>query len=74
MINMAIKIDVKKFEELLQIQQERQLAMQELSEKLGIDISFSDEEVLKYAMEEYSNYISNEINREVEDWMKSLFL
>ena len=74
MINMAIKIDVKKFEELLQIQQERQLAMQELSEKLGIDISFNDEEVLKYAMEEYSNYISNEINREVEDWMKSLFL
>ena len=44
---MAIKIDVKKFEELLQIQQERQLAMKELSEKLGIDISFSDEEVMK---------------------------
>ena len=70
---MAIKIDVKKFEELLQIQQERQLAMQELSEKLGIDISFSDEEVLQHAMEEYSNYISNEINKEVETWMKSLF-
>ena len=71
---MAIKIDFNDLNRFIQIQEERNLAMKELSEQLGIDISFSDEEVLKYAMEEYSNYISTEINKEVEDWMKSLFL
>ena len=63
----------KKLLEIIAIQEERQLAMKELSEQLGIDISFSDEEVLQYAMEEYSKYISTEINKEVELWMKSLF-
>ena len=70
---MAIKIDVKKFEELLQIQQERQLAMQELSEKLGIDISFSDEEVMNFALEQYAEEINKQINQEVILLMKSLF-
>ena len=70
---MAIKIDVKKFEELLQIQQERQLAMKELSEKLGIDISFSDEEVMNFALEQYQEEINKQINQEVLLLMKSLF-
>ena len=42
---MKFNIDTRKFEELLQIQIERQKAMKELSEVLGYDISFSDEEV-----------------------------
>ena len=63
----------KKFEELLQIQQERQLAMQELSEKLGIDISFSDEEVMNFALEQYQEEINKQINQEVVLLMKSLF-
>ena len=70
---MAIKIDVKKFEELLQIQQERQLAMKELSEKLGIDISFSDEEVMNFSLEQYQEEINKQINQEVVLLMKSLF-
>ena len=44
---MAIEIDLSKFNELLQIQKERQLAMKELSESLGTDITFSDDEVIK---------------------------
>ena len=44
---MEFNVDMTKFNELLQIQKERQLAMQVLSEKLGIDISFSDEETCK---------------------------
>ena len=71
---MAIKIDFNVLNRFIQIQEERNLAMKELSGLLGIDISFSNEEVLTYAMEEYSNYISSELNKEVEDWMKSLFL
>jgi len=70
---MAIEIDLSKFNELLQIQKERQLAMKELSESLGIDITFSDDEVIKFAMEAYEKQINKEINMEVERWMKSLF-
>ena len=43
---MAIKMDLAKFNELLKIEQERQLAMKELSENLGVDISFSESEIL----------------------------
>ena len=71
---MAINIDFNALQKLINIEEERNLAMQELSEQLGIDISFSKEEVLKNAMDAYSNYISQEINNEVETWMKSLFL
>ena len=61
---MAIKIDFNVLNRFIKVHEERNLAMKELSEQLGIDISFSDEEVLQHAMEEYSNYISNEINKD----------
>tara|TARA_R100001163_G_C5064448_1_gene202074 strand:+ start:906 stop:1121 length:216 start_codon:yes stop_codon:yes gene_type:complete len=70
---MAIEIDLSKFNELLQIQKERQLAMKELSESLGTDITFSDDEVVKFAMEAYEKEINKQISAEVENWMKSLF-
>ena len=70
---MAIKIDMKVFNELLQIQKERKLAMDELSLTLGYDVSFSDEEVQQFAMEEYEKYVNKQINEEVKKWMKSLY-
>lgn len=70
---MAIEIDMKVFNELLQIQKERKLAMDELSLALGYDISFSDDEVNRFAMEEYEKYINKQINEEVKKWMKSLY-
>ena len=69
---MAIEIDMKVFNELLQIQKERKLAMDELSLALGYDVSFSDDEVKQFAMEEYEKYINKQINEEVQKWMKSL--
>ncbi len=71
---MAIKIDMKVFDELLRIQKERKKAMDELSLSLGHDISFSEEEVIKFAMEDYEKYINKQINTEVQNWMKSLYL
>jgi len=65
---MEFNVDMTKFNELLQIQKERQLAMQALSEKLGIDISFSDEETRKFAEEEFVKYLE----KEVSEWMKYL--
>ncbi len=70
---MAIKVDLSKFHELVRIEKERQLAMKELSEVLGYDVSFSDEEVIKNATEAYSRYIEKEINEEVLLLMKSLY-
>ncbi len=70
---MAIEIDMKVFNELLQIQKERKLAMDELSLVLGYDVSFSDDEVKQFAMEEYEKYINKQINEEVQKWMKSLY-
>lgn len=70
---MAIKIDLSVFDQLLTIQKERQLAMQAVSESLGIDIGFSDDEVMKFAMEAYEKEINKQISAEVENWMKSLF-
>jgi DNA-binding ferritin-like protein (Dps family) len=70
---MAIEIDMKVFNELLQIQKERKLAMDELSTALGYDVSFSDEEVQQFAMEEYEKHINKKINEEVKKWMKSVF-
>jgi hypothetical protein len=70
---LAIKIDLKHLDELIEIQKERKLAMDDLSIRLGIDISFSNEEVIKFAIEEYEKQIEKEVNREVEEWMKSLY-
>ena len=69
---MAIKVDFSKWKELIEIQKERKLAMDVLSEQLGIDISFSDEEVMKFAEEAYAKHIE-EVFDEVEKWMKSAF-
>ena len=67
-----MKIDFSKLNELIAIQKERQLIMKELSENIGIDISFSDEEVIKFAEEAYAKNIEKQIVEEVETWMKSL--
>ena len=66
---MAFKINTKLFEELLSIQQERQLAMKELSESLGVDVSFSNEEVMQFAMEEYQKEIDKQLGEEIEKWV-----
>ena len=69
-----MKVDLTKLKELIAIRKERQLAMKELSEQLGIDISFSDKEVLKFAEEAYAIYIEKEVVKEMELWMKSVSL
>ena len=71
---MAVEINVQKLHELYEIEKERQLALKELSEQLGYDISFSDKEVMENALQSYNMYISKSVEREVLLLMKSLFL
>jgi len=68
-----MNLDNKRMKEFLNIQKERQLAMKELSQILGIDISFSEKEIIQNAQEEYAKYVTKEIEKEVSSLMKSLF-
>lgn len=64
------QIDTSKFEAFLEIEKQRQLAMIEVSQMLGIDVTFSDNELLKNAEESFVKYV----NEEVSKWMKSVSL
>jgi len=66
-------LQIREFKKFLEIEKERQLATQELSETLGIDISLSDEEVMQNAQESFAKSYSNRIKEEVDLWMKSAF-
>jgi hypothetical protein len=57
-------------QELIEIQKERQQATRELSEILGIDVSFSDEEIVQFAEEKLEEYINEETERMMKKWMK----
>ena len=68
-----IELNLRVFADLLRIEKERNLAMKEVSDSLGIDITFSDDEIMNNAMRAYEEYINRELTKEVEGWMKSLF-
>jgi len=70
---MAVEIDISHFKRFLRIQNERQKAMAEVSSLLGIDIRMSDEEKIRYAEEQFTKYLENEVYKGVEAWMKSTF-
>jgi|TARA_R100000353_G_scaffold175397_1_gene145642 hypothetical protein len=57
-----IEITTRKFQEFLKIEQERQLAMQELSQILGYDVTFSKEEMIRNAKESFAKYVSKEVS------------
>tara|TARA_S200002703_G_scaffold12554_1_gene11192 strand:+ start:284 stop:478 length:195 start_codon:yes stop_codon:yes gene_type:complete len=52
-----------KLKELINIQKERQLALKELSVVLGYDISFSDKEVMQFAMQEFEKDLMAHIEK-----------
>ena len=59
---MIIMLDAK-LKELIDIQKERQRAMKDLSEILGYDVSFSDDEVMQFAMEEFEKHLMSKIEK-----------
>ena len=61
--------EIQMFKKFLEIEMERQKAMQELSEILGIDISFSKDEMIRNAQENSSSAISQKIS---DDFKKAL--
>ncbi len=61
---------VTKFKKFLDIEKERQAAMVELSMILGIDVSFSEDEILKNAQDSFEKQIQREVMEAISKWMK----
>lgn len=55
---------------MLNLEKERQLATQELSQLLGIDISFSDEEVIKNAQDKTIKHIEKKLAEKINNMVK----
>ncbi len=51
----------------IETQKERAKAMKELSEILGMDFTFSEDEIMKNALEEYGKAIKKEIDKAVSN-------
>ena len=71
--NLAFVLDISEYNKILEIQKERQKAMAEVSQILGIDVRISDEDVVKFAQQEFEEYVKKKISKEVNSWMKSAF-
>lgn len=54
-------VNTKTLQELAEVYQERQKAMIEVSQVLGIDVSFSDEELLDMIGEAYSDKVVKDL-------------
>jgi hypothetical protein len=65
-----MKLNTKSFKAYLKVQKERQLVMQDLSEQIGIDISFSENEMIRNAEEAYVKDVEKQLAEELDKWMK----
>jgi len=70
---LAFTLDISEYKKILEIQKERQKAMAEVSQILGIDVRLSDDDVAKFAEQEFAEYVQRKISKEVNSWMKSAF-
>lgn len=59
-----------RFNEILEIQKQRNLLLKEIKNDLGFDMSFSEEDTLKNALDVFQTELEKEIAKEVSSWMK----
>ena len=65
--------EIKDFNRLVEIQKERNEEMKAISMLLGADFTFSEEEILANAEEQFMKAIEKKVEKEIEEWMKSVF-
>jgi len=58
------------FKRLLENEKERNETLKEIQAEIGFDISFSDEQVFKNAMDRFKLQLDKEIAEEISTWMK----
>mgnify|MGYP001353646149 FL=1 len=67
---MKSKMILKKFKEYIQIERERNKLMLEVSQQLGFDFTFSEEEMFDNAFEKAMYNFVESIKKEGEWWTK----
>tara|TARA_R100000781_G_scaffold76230_2_gene47390 strand:- start:14375 stop:14572 length:198 start_codon:yes stop_codon:yes gene_type:complete len=58
------------FKRLLQNEKERSEALKEIQGEIGFDISFSDEQVFKNAIDRFKLQLDKKIAEDISTWMK----
>ncbi len=58
------------FKRLLQNEKERSKALKEIQGEIGFDISFSDEQVFKNAIDRFKLQLDKKIAEDISTWMK----
>ena len=61
---------IQSFQEYLEIEQQRNLLMFEVSKLLGVDFTFSNEEMTTNAEQKLEKKIMEEMEKEMAKWMK----
>ncbi len=69
---MNIDASIRGFRKYLDIEKERQKGMKELSELLGMDFTFSDEEMIRNAESNFSKAIEKEIQKEIKSAINNM--
>ena len=65
------RLILKKLRDFVDIEKERNELMKDLSEQLGFDVSFSEEEIFNNALDRMNKELGIEINKELsKQWMK----
>lgn len=65
------RLILKKLRDFIDIEKERNELMKDLSEQLGFDVSFSEEEIFNNALDRMNQELGIEINKELKkQWMK----
>tara|TARA_Y100001973_G_C5189346_1_gene329890 strand:+ start:1207 stop:1431 length:225 start_codon:yes stop_codon:yes gene_type:complete len=70
LINMKSKELLKTFQEYLEIEKERNLLMLEVSRLIGVDFTFSEEEMTRNVLDKIDKKMAEEIDKEMLKWMK----
>jgi hypothetical protein len=60
------------FEKYLKIEKERNLQMLEVSRLLGVDFTFSEEEMIKNAEQQLSQYMETKIREKLEKTLEGV--
>ncbi len=60
------------FEKYLEIEKERNLQMLEVSRLLGVDFTFSEEEMIKNAEQQLSQYMETKIREKLEKTLEGV--
>ena len=61
---------MRRLHQLIELERERSEMLKEIESVLGFDMSFSEEQIFKNAMDTFKQELDKEVVREITSWMK----